>query len=48
MYWTLAYRPGGQPIGALERAFSKLGKLIGRLLRVGGGRRGREALAAAE
>jgi lipopolysaccharide export system permease protein len=48
MYWTLAYRPGGQPIGALERAFSRLGKLIGRVLRVGGGRRRREELAAAE
>jgi hypothetical protein len=21
MYWTLAHKPGGQPIGALERAF---------------------------
>jgi lipopolysaccharide export system permease protein len=35
MYWTLAYKPGGQPIGALERAFSKLAKLIGRILRLG-------------
>ncbi len=33
MYWTLAYKPGGQPIGALERAFSKLGKIVGRVLR---------------
>ncbi len=33
MYWTLAHRPGGQPIGALERGFGKLGKSIGRLLR---------------
>ncbi|MEO7178156.1 MAG: LPS export ABC transporter permease LptF [Allosphingosinicella sp.] len=39
MYWTLAYRPGGQPIGALERAFSRLAKGIGRILRLGGGRR---------
>jgi lipopolysaccharide export system permease protein len=39
MYWTLAYRPGGQPIGALERVFSKFGKAIGRVLRIGGGRR---------
>jgi lipopolysaccharide export system permease protein len=39
MYWTLAYRPGGQPIGALERGFSKLGKGLARLLRLGGGRR---------
>jgi lipopolysaccharide export system permease protein len=43
MYWTLAHKPGGQPIGALERAVAKLGKLIGRLLRLG---RGREAAAA--
>jgi lipopolysaccharide export system permease protein len=35
MYWTLAYKPGGQPIGALERAFSKLAKCIGRLFRIG-------------
>lgn len=25
MYWTLAHKPGGQPIGALERAFAKTG-----------------------
>ena len=24
MYWTIAYVPGGQPIGALERVFGKL------------------------
>jgi lipopolysaccharide export system permease protein len=34
MYWTLAYKPGGQPIGALERGFSKLGKIIGKLIRL--------------
>ncbi len=34
MYWTLAHKPGGQPIGALERGFSKLGKGIGRVLRL--------------
>jgi lipopolysaccharide export system permease protein len=45
MYWTLAYKPGGQPIGALERGFSKLAKGIGRILRLGGGGR-REAVAA--
>jgi lipopolysaccharide export system permease protein len=39
MYWTLAYKPGGQPIGGLERGFSKLAKGIGRILRLGGGRR---------
>jgi lipopolysaccharide export system permease protein len=42
MYWTLAHKPGGQPIGALERAFSKTGKAIGRILRL----RRREAVAA--
>jgi lipopolysaccharide export system permease protein len=31
MYWTLAHKPGGQPIGGLERAFSKVGKAIGKL-----------------
>jgi lipopolysaccharide export system permease protein len=39
MYWTLAHKPGGQPIGALERVFAKLGKRIGRLLDLGGARR---------
>lgn len=44
MYWTLAHKPGGQPIGALERAFSRLGKLIARLL--GHERRKRKRLQA--
>jgi lipopolysaccharide export system permease protein len=35
MYWTLAHKPGGQPIGALERAAAKAGKAIGRLLGMG-------------
>jgi lipopolysaccharide export system permease protein len=35
MYWTLAYKPGGQPIGALERAAAKLAKALGRLLHLG-------------
>jgi len=35
MYWVLAHRPGGQPIGALERAAAKVGKVIGRVLRLG-------------
>ena len=43
MYWTLAYKPGGQPIGTLERGFSKFGKGIGRLLRLPGRLRAREA-----
>ena len=47
MYHTLAHKPGGQPIGALERAFAKAGKAVGAVLRIGGGRRGRE-LAPAE
>jgi lipopolysaccharide export system permease protein len=42
MYWTLAYRPGGQPIGALERVFSKFAKAVARVLRIGGRRRGPE------
>lgn len=32
MYYTLAYVPGGQPIGALERFAANLGKAITRLL----------------
>jgi lipopolysaccharide export system permease protein len=34
MYHVIAQRPGGQPIGALEYAFAKLGKQIGRLVRL--------------
>jgi lipopolysaccharide export system permease protein len=34
MYWTLAHKPGGQPIGALERAASKAGKALAALLRI--------------
>ncbi|MDQ4088409.1 MAG: LPS export ABC transporter permease LptF [Pseudomonadota bacterium] len=33
MYWTLAHKPGGQPIGALERSFSRAAKWIGRVFR---------------
>ena len=32
MFYVIAFVPGGQPIGALERVFSKATKLIGRLL----------------
>jgi lipopolysaccharide export system permease protein len=32
MYYTIAFVPGGQPIGALERVFSKAGKAVGRWL----------------
>jgi lipopolysaccharide export system permease protein len=32
MYWTLAYVPGGQPIGALERFFSNVVKRLTRLI----------------
>jgi lipopolysaccharide export system permease protein len=35
MYWTLAHKPGGQPIGALERVFAKVSKSVGRLVRLG-------------
>jgi lipopolysaccharide export system permease protein len=49
MYWTLAYKPGGQPIGALDRAASKVAKAIGSVLRLGRrSRRGRVAEAGAE
>ncbi len=30
MYYTIAYVPGGQPIGALERVFAKAGKAVAR------------------
>ena len=32
MFYTIAFVPGGQPIGALERVFSKISKAIARLL----------------
>jgi lipopolysaccharide export system permease protein len=32
MYHVLAHRPGGQPIGALERSFAKLAKSVRRML----------------
>jgi lipopolysaccharide export system permease protein len=35
MYWTLAYKPGGQPIGALERFAERIVKMVGRLFRFG-------------
>lgn len=44
MYWTLAYKPGGQPIGALERVAANLGKRFGKLFK----RRHHRALQAAE
>ena len=47
MYWTLAHKPGGQPIGALERVAGKAGKMLGRLLDVGGRKRRRAEAAAA-
>ncbi len=31
MYYTVAHVPGGQPIGALERSFAKLGAVLRRL-----------------
>ena len=33
MFYTLAYVPGGQPIGALERSFAKLTAAIGKIWR---------------
>lgn len=44
MFWTLAYKPGGQPIGALERVFAGLGKRLGKLFK----RRQHRTLQAAE
>jgi lipopolysaccharide export system permease protein len=35
MYHVSAHRPGGQPIGALERVFEKIGKWLGKWLRLG-------------
>jgi len=35
MYHVVAHRPGGQPIGALEYAFAKLGKQVAKLFRFG-------------
>ncbi|HUH50398.1 MAG TPA: LPS export ABC transporter permease LptF [Mycoplana sp.] len=32
MYWTIAHKPGGQPIGALERSATRIGKTIRRML----------------
>jgi lipopolysaccharide export system permease protein len=46
MYWTLAYKPGGQPIGALDRAAAKVAKTIGAVLRLGRRRRGGAADAS--
>ncbi|HEX8640778.1 MAG TPA: LPS export ABC transporter permease LptF [Allosphingosinicella sp.] len=40
MYWTLAHKPGGQPIGALERGFSRVAKSVAGLFRRGGPRGG--------
>ena len=42
MYWTLAHKPGGQPIGALERGFGLVTSRLGRIFR-----RRRPGLAAA-
>ncbi len=33
MYWTLAHKPGGQPIGALERLFARISGRVRRLFR---------------
>jgi lipopolysaccharide export system permease protein len=44
MYWRVAYVPGGQAIGALETAFAKIAKRIGKLF----ARRSPRAYRAAE
>jgi len=41
MYHVLAHRPGGQPIGALERFFAKIAGMFRSMLP-----RGREAVEA--
>jgi lipopolysaccharide export system permease protein len=40
MFYTIAFVPGGQPIGALERVFAKFGGAVGRVIKrlLGGGR----------
>jgi lipopolysaccharide export system permease protein len=48
MYWTLAHKPGGQPIGALERVFAKLAKQVKRILELGGARRRARKLQPAQ
>jgi lipopolysaccharide export system permease protein len=48
MFWTLAHRPGGQPIGGLERVFAKLGKQVRRLLDLGSARRRAKRLEPAQ
>jgi lipopolysaccharide export system permease protein len=35
LYYVLAYRPGGEPIGALQKGFGALGRAIGKLVRPG-------------
>jgi len=46
MYHVLAHKPGGQPIGAVERVFGKLSKRIAALFSFAGGRRNRIERAA--
>jgi lipopolysaccharide export system permease protein len=48
MFWTLAHKPGGQPIGGLERVAAKAGKAIGRVLDIGGARRRARRLQPAQ
>ena len=43
MYYQIAYVPGGQPIGAIERAFGKIGKAITRYLPGRGRKKGAAA-----
>ena len=45
MYHVIAHRPGGQPIAALEFAFAKIGKQVGRLIRLGRRRASAEGAA---
>jgi lipopolysaccharide export system permease protein len=48
MFWTLAHKPGGQPIGGLERVAAKAAKAFGRVLDIGGARRRARKLQPAQ
>ena len=45
MYYVLAYVPGGQPIGSIEKRFAKFGKWLRRRLRIGSARSGEAAVS---
>jgi lipopolysaccharide export system permease protein len=47
MYYVLAHKPGGQPIGALDRIAGKAAKLVRRLMPKFGEAKARAAAADA-